>query len=325
MQGVAKGKSMSIWQDKQGRTHVGIMVEGQRIHRIMPEGTTAGDAKLAQAELRAALVKNPKQVRIPGDMPMMAALTLYEAHAKHLRSEVSSMHHARRLSPWAKRYKASQASEFAQHFTRDTRAVYAAGTINRSLAIAKKSLSLAWEQGLTVENYGLRIKSLPLNNARHTVLTLEQVKTLSDHASQQVRAAMWISLFTGCRRGEVLSLQPDDIGADSITIRATNTKTLRTRVIPIVAPLRPWLSAVPITINFEGLKSGFNRARIAANMPDVNFHDLRRSCGTMMIQAGVDLYVVSRILGHSTVTVTQAHYAHLQVDTLRAGLDKTFK
>ena len=53
--------------------------------------------------------------------------------------------------------------------------------------------------------------------------------------------------------------------------------------------------------------------------------DLLHSCGTMMVQAGVDLYVVSRILGHSTIAVTQASYAHLQIDTLRRGLEKTFK
>lgn len=291
----------------------------------MPEGATQGDAKLVLAQLRAAIDRNPAKPNIPGDMPLMAALSLYEAHAKHLRSADTSMHHARRMAPWAEKYKASQAAEFSQHFTRDTRTAYAAATVNRSLSIAKKSLSLAWEQGLTLENYGLRIKLLKVNNARHTVMTLEQVKTLCNHASEQVTAAIWISLFTGCRRGEVLSLQPSDIGPDSITIQATNTKTLRTRTIPIVAPLRPWLKAVPITINFEGLKSGFGRARIAAGMPEVTFHDLRRSCGTMMIQAGVDLYVVSRVLGHSTVSVTQTHYAHLQLDTLRAGLDRTFK
>jgi site-specific recombinase XerD len=43
-----------------------------------------------------------------------------------------------------------------------------------------------------------------------------------------------------------------------------------------------------------------------------------------MIEAGVDLHVVSRVLGHLTVAVTQARYAHLQVDALRAGLERTF-
>jgi integrase len=63
---------------------------------------------------------------------------------------------------------------------------------------------------------------------------------------------------------------------------------------------------VPLTLNFEGLKTGFRRAREAAGLPHVTFHDLRRSCGTMMVQAGVDLYVVSKVLGHSSMAVTRS-------------------
>jgi integrase len=54
----------------------------------------------------------------------------------------------------------------------------------------------------------------------------------------QVRAAIWIALYTGMRRGEILALRREDIGEDAITVRAGNTKTLRTRTVPIVAPLR---------------------------------------------------------------------------------------
>ena len=59
-------------------------------------------------------------------------------------------------------------------------------------------------------------------------------------------------------------------------------------------------------------------------MPAVTFHDLRRSCGTLIIEAGVDLYVVSKILGHSSVGVTQARYAHLQTEQMREGMKKAF-
>lgn len=42
---------MSIWLDKDGRLHVGIMVAGRRIHRRLPPGASKGDAKLVEAEL----------------------------------------------------------------------------------------------------------------------------------------------------------------------------------------------------------------------------------------------------------------------------------
>ena len=255
---------------------------------------------------------------------MTAVLGLYLEHARTLRSPATAVHHANRLGPWAEKYRASQARECAAHALRDMRAVYAPATINRSLGALKKALALAWERGMTGENYGMRIKRIPENNARDMVLTMEQVKVLADNASPAVSAAIWIAIFTGCRRGEILAIRPEDVGSDAIAIRAGNTKTLKARTVPIVPPLRKYLEHVPLSINFEGLKSGFRRAREAAGMPWVTFHDLRRSTATIMIEAGVDLYVVSKLLGHSSVAVTQSRYGHMQVDQVRAGLERAF-
>lgn len=315
---------MSTWIDKEGRRHVGIMVAGKRVHRILPKGASAGDAKQLEADLRAA-VGHQRAPVVPGDPPMTAVLGVYLEHARTLRSPDTAIHHANRLGPWAEKYRASQARECAAHVLRDMKAAYAPATINRSLGALKKALALAWEQGMTPEHYGLRVKRVPEHNMRDMVLTVEQVRELASHASEQVAAAIWIALFTGCRRGEILAIRPEDVTDNTLTIRAGNTKTLKTRVVPVIPPARRYLAMAPLAINFEGLKTGFRRAREAAGMPWVTFHDLRRSCATLMIQApGADLFAVSKLLGHSTVAVTQARYAHLQVDQVRAGLEAAF-
>jgi hypothetical protein len=176
MQNMAKAPSaMSIWIDKQGRKHVGIMVGGKRMHRELPEGATAREAKLIEAEIRASVARSPQQVKIPGEPSMAAVLALYVEHAKTLRSSETSTYHAMRLGPWAEKYKASQAQEFAEHVIKDMRDVYAHATINRSLACATKGLTIAWKQRLTTENYGLRIDSMPVNNKREVFLTVDQV------------------------------------------------------------------------------------------------------------------------------------------------------
>jgi integrase len=241
-----------------------------------------------------------------------------------LRSPDTAIHHANRVGPWAEKYRASQARECAAKIVADMREGYAPATINRSLSALSKALTLAWERGLTHENYGLRVKRIPEKNLRDMTLTISQVKEIADCASDQVRTAIWIGIFTALRRGEILSLRKEDIGADYITVRAGNTKTLKARTVPIVPPARPWLESIPLEINAEGLKTGFRRARERALMPWVNFHDLRRSCATLMIEAGVDLYAVSRLLGHSSVAVTQSRYAKMADDQVKAGLEKTF-
>lgn len=248
---------------------------------------------------------------------------MYCKHAETLRSPDTAKHHANRVGAWAEKYRASETKQAVQHIVKDMLGGYTPATINRSLGALSKGLSLAWHAGRTPVDYSGLVKRLPENNKRTTYLTVDQVRHLADHASENVRAAIWIALYTGCRRGEVCKISAADIGPDTIKLQAGNTKTLKYREVPIVPALRPWLKYLPLAINFEGVKSGFQRAREAAGMEHVNFHDLRHSCATILIASGADLYTVSKILGHASANTTQ-RYAHVEVSKQRAALTKAF-
>jgi integrase len=290
---------------------------------VLPQGATAGDAKRLEAELTRALHQplTARSPQVPGDPLLTELLADYtERHALTLRSADTAQFHAYRIGQWVHGRRASEAREVAAAIRDDLLQAYAPATVNRSLGALKKALRMAWERGAVAVDYSSLVKRVPEHNARTTTLTMAQVQRLADHASESVRAAIWISLFTGCRRGEVLAMRPENLGRDTITIPAGNTKTLRTRTVPIIAPVRPWLKQLPLPLTFEGLKTSFRRAREAAGMPHVTFHDLRRSCGTLLIQRGVPLHVVSRLLGHTSTAVTEKVYAHLGAKQLRQGL-----
>jgi integrase len=310
---------MSIWKDADGRYHVGKMVGGKRVHRILPADATARDAKRIEALVTESLERD-KAVNIPGNPLISEAMTLYLVHAKNLRSPKTAAYHAKRAGQWATMYRASQARAFAAHMVADMQPAYKPGTINRTLGTVKKALHMAWELNRTPEDFSRHIKRLPENNARDLFLTIEQVQAIANHASPQTKAAIWVAILTGARRGEILAIKPEDIGPDSITIRASNTKTLRTRTVPIVPALRPWLAHLPLAMNYEGLKSGFRRAREAAEMPHVRFHDLRHSCASLLVNMGVPLEVIRDILGHTTVKTTE-RYAHLSTEKARTALE----
>ena len=56
----------------------------------------------------------------------------------------------------------------------------------------------------------------------------------------------------------------------------------------------------------------------------MRFHDLRHSCATNLLRAGVPMHVVQRILRHSSINTTSTIYAHLEVSDLEQGFEQLF-
>lgn len=53
------------------------------------------------------------------------------------------------------------------------------------------------------------------------------------------------------------------------------------------------------------------KAEERVGLPHLNFHCLRHTHASLLLQAGVDVKVVSERLGHSSVRITYDIYSHL--------------
>jgi integrase len=69
-----------------------------------------------------------------------------------------------------------------------------------------------------------------------------------------------------------------------------------------------------------------------AELPEIRFHDLRHTAATLLMSLGVHQKVVSEMLGHSTVLITQDLYSHVTptmqqqaVTLLQEALSKTLR
>jgi integrase len=71
--------------------------------------------------------------------------------------------------------------------------------------------------------------------------------------------------------------------------------------------------------NPQRLREVVARGAERAKIPRITPHALRHTFGTRWLQAGGDIYKLSKILGHSSVAVTEAHYAHLLKEDLVAA------
>lgn len=122
-------------------------------------------------------------------------------------------------------------------------------------------------------------------------------------------------LDTGCRLSEALTLT--EVTPAGAHLLAGTTKSGRARVVPLTERARygaeVLLESRRRSVDWVSHRWGLVRRECA--IPDVNIHILRHTCASRLLAAGVDLYTVSKWLGHSSVKVTE-RYAHLQQDAL---------
>ena len=57
--------------------------------------------------------------------------------------------------------------------------------------------------------------------------------------------------------------------------------------------------------------SRFRYLQAQLGMPKIRFHDLRHTCATLLLQAGVHPKIVQERLGHASITMTLDTYSHV--------------
>lgn len=163
----------------------------------------------------------------------------------------------------------------------------------------------------------------------------EQVTRLLAACSEAIRSLVAVLVGTGMRLDEALHLIWDDVDLEHRLIavhrgRKGVTKSGKHRHVPIVDSVVPVLKAMRLArggnvLLWPGRKDRvrpqswawkkFKAAAAAAGLPkEMRVHDLRHSFASLFLLDGGDIFKLSRILGHSSVTVTERTYAHLRPD-----------
>ena len=147
-------------------------------------------------------------------------------------------------------------------------------------------------------------------------------------AAGGLRDVILAALETGCRKGELLSLQWHQVRFSpraELFLPGGKTKSRKDRRIPISTVLagiltRRRLDPAGCPIPPDGyvfgdeigrrrlcVKSAWWRACKRAKIPDLHFHDLRREAGSRWMDAGIPLATIQRWLGHSNIAVTSRY------------------
>jgi len=318
-----------------GRWYLDFTFRGKR-HREFG-GYTKDQARNSLTKLRAELLDVARGFKKPaGDVVTFEKfaddfLDLYckENKRSWARDEISLDHLKAAFKDLSLR---DIGAETIERYKVARKAEVAPATVNRELACLKTCLNKAVEWGRVDVNASARVKKLKEPPARERILTAAEAGRLLEAAGPELRPVLVVALGTGMRRGEILGLKWTDLDLVRGIISITTSKSGKGRKVPMSGHVAAALGAVPhrgeyvfhnpeTGTHLRDVSSSFHAALAGAEIEGLRFHDLRHTAASKMVEAGVDLVTVSKILGHSSITMTM-RYAHPTSEALRLAVNR---
>lgn len=230
----------------------------------------------------------------------------------------------------------------------------AAGTIRLHVAALRRFYDHLEDREKTDRNPLARIK--PPRSKKKPIQYLREDEDEAMYlacVTPQERIVFALLRYAGLRVGEACSIKQRDIDLSRDELRVTESKTdCGLRTIPINERLHDelvaWFARLPddrrrgdlpvlVTSRMTSMKAQFahrlvkriaQRAGVrllaAPFASEVSCHTLRRTFATHLLNKKVRMETVSALLGHADTRVTQASYAELLSETVRAEFDEAW-
>ncbi len=265
-----------------------------------------------------------------------------ERHAKpHKKSWKEDADQYRRyLTPWAKRKlsKIKKAEVKALHIEiGENHGRYAA---NRLLALLRGMV-----------NYGIRERELELSNPAVGITLFKEeererrlmsdelpafFEALAEEPNETIRDYVLLSLLTGGRRDNVLTMRWDELHLARATWEVPSAKFKNGRqqsihlaraAVTILEERQRQATGSPWVFTGDGAtghlvepKTTWKRILERAGIDDLRLHDLRRTLASWQVDTGATLAIIGQTLGHQSQATT-AIYARLSQDPVRKSVD----
>lgn len=169
---------------------------------------------------------------------------------------------------------------------------------------------------------GLEVKKVKVQQKPVTALFPKQVRDLVKLVSEYptLRLRVLLAVTTGLRRGDIEAIRINDILFDRNTITTRNrkaNKAMAERPVPeqITTDLSNYVAALPdgqeLLFADRFSPKTWAQIRRKAGLPDLKFHDLRKTFASLLAQRGVSTAVTQRLLEHSTPQLTNQVYTNV--------------
>lgn len=184
-----------------------------------------------------------------------------------------------------------------------------------------------------LENNPLKQMKLRVPENHPTFISLIELKKIIDKEDDSMYKLIYeFAFYTGLRISEIINLEWSDIDLGKGEMKIQNkegytTKSKRERIVPMNEKVKYILSQQLNNSNYifnvkgEQIKKIYLSKRFKECVRDaklnerIHFHTLRHSFASTLVQKGVNLFYVQKLLGHSQISTTQ-RYSHLRQQDL---------
>lgn len=214
----------------------------------------------------------------------------------------------------------------------------AQATANRTWSVFRAMLNWGYTENLIPSDAAWR-KVKPfraVDRPRTRTLSVAECRRLLNACTAEFRPLVRASLLSGLRYGELTRLRVRDYSHDGLEVAsgkggATKRTPLTREGVEFFDALTAgklgdaliFTKADKSAWGYQDQKGRMARACKRAKIaPHATFHDLRRSYGSLLVNAKAPLAVISEALRHADTRMTQRAYAHLLEKTVRKELQK---
>lgn len=210
-------------------------------------------------------------------------------------------------------------------------------TANRVLALTSSIFGWGISAGLWELNPAIGVKRNK-ENTRDRFIQGDELprffEAVAKEENEAIRDYVLMSLLTGARRANVLSMRWQDIKFERAEWRIEETKngtpqtvTLSQEAIEILQARKPSNQAIFVfpgsgkSGHLEEPKKGWKRILERAGIQNLRIHDLRRTLGSWQAKTGASLAIIGKSLNRKNQNTT-AIYARLDLDPVRDSVNK---
>jgi integrase len=233
-------------------------------------------------------------------------------------------------------------------------------TVRNVRAVLRRALNVAMRDGLVNRNVANLVDLPRAAKPKIRTLTAEEARRLLAAIEQhRLRALYWTALLLGLREGELCGLRLEDLNLEAATLHPGQAVQrqegklvfvpLKTDAsqesLPVPKPLLTVLrthiaaleeqrsvagwrehgllfpSEVGTPLEPRNLVRHFKAVLKAAALPNIPFHNLRHTCGTLLAVLGAHPRMIQAVLRHASHHTTMMYYVHADTSTERAAVE----